>query len=592
MKLLYSVKEVFSADGYLKDQAKECYSIPLYQRGYKWTEKEVRKLLDDIDTFKPIDEKFYCLQNITLVPSLNVFNVVDGQQRLATLTLILSYLGEEDLAKDKVKFPDNSIRKETNDFINKIIISHENGIITDNWEDFILKYPDYDHQDIFHLFRAYQAINTWFNELTDRPSKEDFLKKLKNSVKLIVNKIETQNDEEEIFGNLNSKRIPLDGADLFRAIIITRVASEEQKKEANIKDIIQLNEKRVKIGWEFDQINNWWSQDLVKEYFSNIIHINSDIAGKELKLFDLNKHPINLLLFLFAESKNKKNLSLELIEQYNNKATELYREIQELHNVMVDWFEDRKIYHYLGYIFANSKTNFYAVWEVWKRCISRSDFLDFLRTWMQKLVLKKDNVIDFSNPKINWYHDEPKLLIRVLILLDVIASLDDSQAFMHPKYFTKNANDIEHIFPQNPELPSLKKEFIIFLNNRIDTDKFDLHEYDEKIAEELYKGKVEEFIQKHINSIYINSIGNLVLLYYSLNRSIGRKSYAYKRSKVINFFNEGQYIQPHTFRVFVRYFDDGISETRELEHWTNLDIEANAKAIENKINKFFNINVK
>jgi len=590
MKLLYSVNEVFSTEGYLKEQSKDYYRIPLYQRGYKWTEKEVRKLLEDIDTFKPIDEKFYCLQNITLVPSSNVFNVVDGQQRLATLTLLLSYLGEEELVKEKVKFPDNSIRKETNDFINKIIISHENGIVTDKWEDFIINYPDYDHQDIFHLFKAYQAIDTWFTESSERPSKEDFLKKLTKSVKLIVNKIETQNDEEEIFGNLNSKRIPLDGADLFRAILITRVASEEQKKEANIKDIIQLNEKRVKIGWEFDQINNWWSQDFVKEYYSKIVNINSDIAGNELKLFDLNKHPINLLLFLFAESKNEKKLSLELIEQYNNKATELYHEIQELHNVMVDWFEDRIIYHFLGFIFANPKTNFNSVWELWKKCSSRNEFIEFLRTWIQKLVSKKDNVIDFSDSRINWYHDEPKLLIRVLILLDVIASLDDSQAFMRPKYFTKNANDIEHIFPQNPELPSLKKEFIVFINSRIDTDKFDLQDYDEKTEDELYMGKVEEFIKTHINSIHINSIGNLVLLYNSLNRSIGRKSYAQKRSRVIQYFNEGQYIQPHTFRVFVRYFDDGISETRELEHWTNLDIEANAKAIEQRINGFFNIN--
>ncbi|MDA8972699.1 DUF262 domain-containing protein, partial [bacterium] len=241
MKLLYSIKEVFSTEGYLKEQAKEYFSIPLYQRGYKWTPKEVRKLLDDIDIFKPIDEKFYCLQNITIVPFENVFNVVDGQQRLTTLTLLLSYLGERELAKNKVRFPDNSIRKETNAFINKIIINHDVGITSESWDEFVEKNTDYDHQDIYHLFAAYNAIDTWFSEPKERPAKDDFLNKLLDNVKLIVNKIETQSDEEEIFSNLNSKRVPLDGADLFRAILITRVASEEQKKEANIKDIIQLN---------------------------------------------------------------------------------------------------------------------------------------------------------------------------------------------------------------------------------------------------------------------------------------------------------------------------------------------------------------
>ena len=136
----------------------------------------------------------------------------------------------------------------------------------------------------------------------------------------------------------------------------------------------------------------------------------------------------------------------------------------------------------------------------------------------------------------------------------------------------------------------MEKEFISFLNERSIGEKFDLNNYDKEIADLLYQQKVADFIQNHISTIRINSIGNLVLLYYSLNRSIGRISYAKKRSRVIEYFNSGNYIQPHTFRVFVRYFVDGQSETKELEHWTNIDIEANAKAIDNKLKIFFNLN--
>lgn len=590
MKLLYSIKEVFSSDGYLKEQLKEYYNIPLYQRGYKWTVNEVSKLLDDIDSFSPKDDKFYCLQNITIIPVHKVFNVVDGQQRLTTLTLLLCYLGESDLVANKVRFPDNSIRKETNDFLNKIIINRENGLTSETWEDFIEKYPDYDHQDTFHLFWAYNTINDWFSRKEAEFTREDFLNKLLNSVKLIVNRIETKSDEEEIFGNLNSKRVPLDGADLFRAILITRVASEEQKREANIKDIIQLNEKRVKIGWEFDQINNWWSQTQVKYYFNQLVRIKSEKSGTDLKLFDSEKHPINLLLFLFAESKEKESLSLDLIEGYNNNASLLYREILDLHNVLTDWFEDRTIYHLLGFIFANTNTKFSAVWKKWQQSETRIDFIEQLRSDIKKIILKDDETTGFADVKIDWYHDESKLLVQILILLDVIASLDESQAFMHPKYFSKNVNDIEHIFPQNPEDIKEKKEFITFLNERNSGERFDLSNYDTEIEKDYYKDKVESFIKNHIDTIKTNSIGNLVLLYYSLNRSIGRISYAKKRSRVIEFFNSGKYIQPHTFRVFVRYFTNGESETKELEHWTNADIEANAAAIDNKLKYFFKLN--
>lgn len=587
MKLLYTTEEIFSDDGYLKDQQKDYYNIPLYQRGYKWTDKEVIKLLDDIDGFDPSDNKFYCLQNFTIVPNNNIFNVVDGQQRLTTLTLLFSYLGENDLVRNKLKFPDNSIRTETNNFLNRIIVDNHFPEEIIDWDEFKSENKEYDHQDIFHLFQAYRTVENWFAD-KKAAEKQSFKDKLLTNVKLIVNKIDTKNDEEEIFGNLNSKRIPLDGADLFRAILITRVATEESKKEANIKDIIQLNEKRIKIGWEFDIINNWWSTDEVKKYYTNFISKNTDIGSADLKLFDTKKHPINLLLFLFAESKGEKQISLEFIEKYNNSALTLYKEILKLHSTLIDWFEDREIYHFLGFLFAHSKVQFKSIWEKWEKSGTRDGFKKSLKKDIKKLVLTNDVEFNFTNETVDWYNGEKDLLIKTLVLLDVIYSLDKSQPFMNPSFFNKSNNDIEHIFPQNPADIKDKKEFIEFLNNGIAKEPFDITNYDKKSSSLKYMEKVEEFIQQHINSIHINSIGNLVLLYYKLNRSIGRKSYAIKRSRVIDHFNKGKYIQPHTFRVFVRYFNDNNEEIRELEHWTNRDILSNAKSIENKIKLFFN----
>ena len=99
--LLYSVREVFS--NYLKDC--KHYRIPPYQRGYKWEAHDVSRLLDDIKEFDPGDDtdKFYCLQNITLVEKDGNYNVVDGQQRLTTLAVILSYVGQYDLINGKLK---------------------------------------------------------------------------------------------------------------------------------------------------------------------------------------------------------------------------------------------------------------------------------------------------------------------------------------------------------------------------------------------------------------------------------------------------------------------------------------------------------
>lgn len=76
-------------------------------------------------------------------------------------------------------------------------------ILNIEWDDFIEEYPDFDHQDIFYLFTAYQAIDKWFN--TSKVDSAEFTKKLLNHVRLIANSISDDSKEEKIFGNLNSK---------------------------------------------------------------------------------------------------------------------------------------------------------------------------------------------------------------------------------------------------------------------------------------------------------------------------------------------------------------------------------------------------
>lgn len=274
-ELLHNTESIFMDKGYLSLYGKHYYNIPLYQRGYKWTTKQVLKLLDDIDRFTPTLGKFYCVQNITLIPQQEYFNVVDGQQRLATMVLILSCLNEKDLVRNKVRFPINSIRERTNEFINEYITNGNSDLVDlfPTWDSFIRTHHEYDHQDIYFLFHSHLAINNWFNT-KDSGYIEEFNKKLKEHVKFIVNYIE-DSDEVKIFGNLNSKKIFLDGADLVRAILITRVTLEESKRETDIKNIVRVNERRVRIGWQLDEINNWWSGDSVNNYFESWIKVRS-----------------------------------------------------------------------------------------------------------------------------------------------------------------------------------------------------------------------------------------------------------------------------------------------------------------------------
>ena len=77
------------------------FFIPSYQRGYRLTEQQVTDLLNDINEFTTdSDEKnWYCLQPIVVVPRIddegkNIWEVVDGQQRLITMFIIFKCINK------------------------------------------------------------------------------------------------------------------------------------------------------------------------------------------------------------------------------------------------------------------------------------------------------------------------------------------------------------------------------------------------------------------------------------------------------------------------------------------------------------------
>ena len=75
------------------------FVIPSFQRGYRWEEKQVIDLLEDIKQFANDDNvksDSYFLQPVVVKAcnynGIDVYEVLDGQQRLTTLLLVLKEL--------------------------------------------------------------------------------------------------------------------------------------------------------------------------------------------------------------------------------------------------------------------------------------------------------------------------------------------------------------------------------------------------------------------------------------------------------------------------------------------------------------------
>ena len=71
------------------------YIIPMYQRNFAWDEGEITQLIQDVIDYIP-DHKNYYIGTLVVYerydPKLTVYETIDGQQRLTTLSLLASYL--------------------------------------------------------------------------------------------------------------------------------------------------------------------------------------------------------------------------------------------------------------------------------------------------------------------------------------------------------------------------------------------------------------------------------------------------------------------------------------------------------------------
>ena len=83
--------------------------VPIYQRPYKWTARNAIQLLDDIIDAKNSNKEKYRVGTLILhkAKNKNQYDIVDGQQRTITFSLLLTALGEEGIEFLQQKIYDN-----------------------------------------------------------------------------------------------------------------------------------------------------------------------------------------------------------------------------------------------------------------------------------------------------------------------------------------------------------------------------------------------------------------------------------------------------------------------------------------------------
>lgn len=148
------------------------YYIPEYQRGYRWEEKQVLNLLDDLDTFFAGNSKgrFYCLQPIVVkevtIEGEKWLEVIDGQQRLTTILILMKVFDQLNAPKFGLPETHNytiryATRPSIQNIFDTITITSDpstNKVVIDDsknqWPGII---------DSLYIYNAAKTILNWFN---------------------------------------------------------------------------------------------------------------------------------------------------------------------------------------------------------------------------------------------------------------------------------------------------------------------------------------------------------------------------------------------------------------------------------------------
>ena len=560
----------------------ERYKISSYQRGYRWkAEEQVRALLDDLkDFFQQPKGGIYCLQPIVVAKGQDekgeFWEVIDGQQRLTTLFLLLHVLGAEEVYDIDFEVRVNSAHLLTD-------IVGGKAVDTD-------KSPD-----AYFMSEAYKKIKQWVDE--QQLLSTDFKTTLLDSVQVIWYEValtsETTADKEkiDIFNRLNIGKIPLDDAELLRALFLNHIVGEGTHDDVLLKGIFATE----------------WQE---MEYFLQ----KDDVWGFLNPEDKAMRNRILLLFRLVAQAQTSQgratfcyfeNELRELShEERRAKVQDYWKETKRLFAFIRACYNDRHLYHILGLCFALKLCKLNELVELSK--MEKTKFRSVIKT---KIKEKFKNVkLEILN-----YNDNAADIKNVLLLFNVLTMDQQGSLFQQRFPFHKyhqNVWSLEHIHAQKSEAVqgNIAEQLANMHKELKELDKAEIPELQSHIKEILAQLKtlqkkeslneedIPTFNQLMLNfealfsddaSSGMHEMSNMALLTKDDNAALNNSCFAYKRIVLLQLERKGKFIPPCTRNVFLKVYSPIGAPSYK---WGRADREAYLKAMKEVVKEFITEN--
>jgi len=223
------------------------FKVPAYQRSYAWEKEHVEALLNDVyDSIKNKDNEYFLGSAVVTGHSDKRYEVVDGQQRLTTISLLIAtikdifkneseYETALDLEREFLASSDRrSKEKESRLILNEIDNElYQELIENTKFQDISGKYTRQSHK---RLFEAASTINEYIESICQRAKDSDellhdWLDYLQTNLKIILVITPDDSNAFVIFETLNDRGLDLAISDLLKNYLFLKSAEriEETK---------------------------------------------------------------------------------------------------------------------------------------------------------------------------------------------------------------------------------------------------------------------------------------------------------------------------------------------------------------------------
>jgi uncharacterized protein with ParB-like and HNH nuclease domain len=221
------------------------YSVDSYQREYKWQDRQIRELIQDLSDgflsdYRPEHERKqvarygkYFLGSIIISRKDESNFIVDGQQRLTSLTLLLIYLRNLQKERaDKVNIDEMIFSEQYGTKSFNLTVDERQSCMEALFEE--QPFDDTDRSEsVRNILARYRDIEDMYPVALAEAALPYFIDWMIENVFLVEIRAASDDDAYTIFETMNDRGLPLSPTEMLKGFLLANIDETNKRNQAN-----------------------------------------------------------------------------------------------------------------------------------------------------------------------------------------------------------------------------------------------------------------------------------------------------------------------------------------------------------------------